>query len=266
MILINVLALVAVATAAVMLMLTSETGAMTRAIALREATQAAAIARGGEASAIVALRRDMLAAPDTDDRTEAWAKVAQARTPIEGGSFALKIADAQARFNVNGAVGSGEPTLAAIGAALGLAPDAASRIAGSIVADGPVADLAELRRAGVDAASIARLRSLVTALPGVTPVNVNAASAGLLGVFVSDPAAGLVLASRRHRAGRLTATDFAAAGMILPASAGFTSDHYLVTTTVTIGATMARLTSLIERRPATGSVVVLERWQGAPPS
>ncbi|MBV8971514.1 MAG: general secretion pathway protein GspK, partial [Sphingomonadaceae bacterium] len=98
MILVNVLAVVAVATALVAAML--DTGAaIDRAAAWRDAARARAIARGGELSAIAALRRDT--DPARDDRSEAWARVAQAPTPIAGGRFALTIDDAQGRFNVN---------------------------------------------------------------------------------------------------------------------------------------------------------------------
>ena len=267
MILINVLALVAIAAAAVLLMLRAEDPALDHAIRLRDAAQALAIARGGELSAIAALRRDMTTAPDTDNATEAWVKVAQAKTAIEGGSFTLTIADAQARFNVNAAAGGGEPMLAAIATALRLEPDVASRIAASIADRGRVSDLGELARAGIDGATIAALRPLVTALPGTAPVNVNAASPDLLGILVGDGVGGRILSDRRDRAGRLTADDFTATGLRLPTGAGFTSDHFRVTTTVTIGATTQTLTSLLERRHGAVPVVVaIERWRGTPPS
>jgi general secretion pathway protein K len=263
MILLNVLAMVAVAVAAVMLMLGTEDPALDRAIRLREAVQALSVARGGELSAVAALRRDMIAAPDTDNRTEGWAKVAQAKTPIEGGSFTLAIADAQGRFNVNTAAGGGEPVLAAIASALRLDPDVASRIAVSIAERGRVADLGELTRAEIDPATIAKLRPLVTALPGRADVNVNAASPELLGILVGDAVGGRILGDRRDRAGLLTAADFAATGLRLPAGAGFTSDHFVVTTTVTIGGTTQTLTSLLERRSGRVPVVAaIGRWIG----
>jgi general secretion pathway protein K len=266
-ILINVLAIVAVAVAAVMLMLGTEDPALDRAIRLREGSQALAIARGGELSAIAAQRRDMVDAPATDNRTEAWTKVAQAKTPVPGGSFTLTIADAQGRFNVNAAGAGSEPVLAAIAAALRLDPDIASRIATSIAERGRVSGLGELVRAGIDPATIARLRPMVTALPGKADVNVNAADADLLGVLVGDRVGGRLLADRRDRAGLLTPADFAATGFALPAGAGFTSDHYVVTTTVTIGGTTQVLTSLLERRAGKVPVVAaIARWRGVAPA
>ncbi len=266
MILVNVLAIVAVAAAIVMLMLGSETPALDRAAAFRNGAQALAIAGGGELTAIAALRRDLTTGPDSDDATEAWAKVAQATTPIEGGTFTLAIADAQGRFNVNAAGGTGEPVLAAITTALGIDPDVASRIAASIAERGRVRDVAELARAGIDDATLAKLRPLMTALPGTAPVNVNAASQDLLGVLVGDRVGGRLLADRRKAAGRLTALDFAATSLTLPAGTGYTSDHFVVTTTVTQGAETVTLSSLLERRRGPHpAVVAISRWVGPPP-
>ncbi|MGI4876531.1 MAG: hypothetical protein ACRYG4_03515 [Janthinobacterium lividum] len=263
MILVNVLALVAVAAAVVMMMLGVEDPALDRAIKLREAAQALAVANGGELTAVVALRRDMTTGPGSDDPTEPWAKVAQAKTPIAGGSFTLTIADAQGRFNVNAAGGGGEPALAAITTSLGLAPDIASRIAKSIADRGRIDTLDELARAGIDAETIAALRPLVTALPGKADVNVNAASIGVLAPLLGDKVGARILVDRRDRAGRLTPLDFAATGLSLPAGTGFTSDHFVVTTTVTIGGTTQTLTSLLERRHGKPpSVVAISRQRG----
>ncbi len=263
MILVNVLAMIAVVAALVMGMLGGEVAAVDRATDFRDAGRALAIARGGELTAIAALRRDLATGPDSDDATEAWAHVAQAPTPIAGGTFTLTVADAQARFNVNAAAGTGEPDLAALAVALGLPPDVAPRIAATLADRGPVGDVGELTRAGLDPAMLARLRPLVTALPGIAPVNVNAAAPALLAVLVGDAAGARLLADRRARAGRLTALDFAAAGVRLPAGAGFTSDHFVVTTTVTQGTAAVTLTSLIERhRGSAPAVVAIGRWLG----
>ncbi len=265
MILVNVLAMIAVVAAVVVAMLGAETPALDRATTFRDATQAFAIARGGELTAIAALRRD--AQPVSDDATEAWAKVAQTKTPIAGGTFALAIADAQGRFNVNAAVGAGEPRLAAIVAPLGLDADVASRISASLAEHGRVRDLDDLTRAGIDDATLARLRPLVTALPGVAPINVNAAPAALLGILVGDAGGGRRLGEQREHTGKLTADDFAEAGLQLPAGAGFTSEHFVVATTVAQGATTVTLTSLLERRRGVPpGVVAIGRWLGPGPS
>jgi len=265
-ILINVLAMVAVAAAVVVAMLGSETGALDRAAIFRDGAQALAVARGGELTAIAALRRDLVTGPDSDDATEAWARVAQATTPIAGGSFTLRIADAQARFNINDAAAMGEPVLASLAAALGLPADVARRIARSLAERGRVNGVGELARAGLDDAALARLHALVTALPAVAPVNVNAASPEMLGILVGDPVGGRILSDRRDRAGKLVPDDFTATNLRLPPGAGFTSNHFVVTTTVVQGTVSVTLTSLIERRRGPQpAVVTIARWIGPPP-
>lgn len=263
MILVNVVAMVAVAAALVMAMLDREAPAVDRTATYRTAAQALAIARGGELSAVAALQRD--GDSTRDDLTEAWARVAQPPTPIAGGSFALAIGDAQGRFNVNAATGAGEPLLAAIVAALGLPADVAGRIAATIATRGRVRDVGELARAGLDEATLARLGAMVTALPGAAPINLNAAPPALLDALFGG-AAGRQLALRRDRTGRLTALDLAAAGVEPPPGVGFTSDHFIVTATVTQGGTTLTLTSLLERRREGGhapAVIIISRRLGS---
>ncbi len=82
----------------------------------------------------------------------------------------------------------------------------------------------------------------------------------LLGVLAGDAATGRLLAAQRDRTGRLTPLDLAAAGVTLPPGAGYASDHFVVTTTVTQGATTVTLISLVERRGgARPDVVVISR-------
>ncbi len=293
MILVNVLTMVAVAAALVLAMLDREVPAIDRTASYREAAQALAIARGGELSTVAALRRDNGATPGgatpdgatpdgavpgdatpdgltahdatPDNAINIWAKVAQAPTPIAGGSFALAIGDAQGRFNVNAATGAGEPLLAAIVAALGLPADVAGRIAATIATRGRVRDVGELARAGLDEATLARLGAMVTALPGAAPINLNAAPPALLDALFGG-AAGRQLALRRDRTGRLTALDLAAAGVEPPPGVGFTSDHFIVTATVTQGGTTLTLTSLLERRREGGhapAVIIISRRLGS---
>ena len=72
MILLNVLLVVSVAAVVVTLMMTSQEVAIDRTVRFREAAQAKAYARAGEASVIVALRRDAVEAPASDHSREAW--------------------------------------------------------------------------------------------------------------------------------------------------------------------------------------------------
>lgn len=264
MILINVLALVGFAAAALLMMSVEQDAGLARALQQREAAAAVAAARGGELSAIVALRRDMADAPAVDHPREAWGAVVQTDTPISGGRFSLTVDDAQARFNINNLRGGDilALALAARGAAAYKLPDTAiGRIATYLDTVGPLQDLTDLRRAGVDAASLAALSQVAVALPGRTTVNINTAGEPLLALLTADPAAARLLVERRRATGFLTPADLQGAQILLPPGVGFTSDNYIVTTTVTIGATTVRLTSRLQRRrdAAGPQVVVLAR-------
>ena len=269
MILVNVLLFVAIASAVVALMLSSQDIAGERSAMLADAARAEAIARGGELSAIVALRRDAIAAPTSDYVGEPWGAVSQRDIAIAGGRFDLAVADAQSRFNVNALAGE-DPiaieTLAKIATALRLPPDAALRAAALIRTVGPIADLTPLRFAGLDPATSAQLSELITAVPGTTTVNLNSASEPLIAIMTGDAARARMLVALRARRGFLTGQDFAAMGLPVPAGGGFTSDLYWVRTRVTVGETRQQLTSLIARRRDEQqrlSVAAIGRWRGA---
>ncbi len=188
-VLLNVLLIVAVASAVVVVMTAAQDVGVQRALRLREAAQAGAIARAGELSAVVALRRDKAAAPQSDHLREAWAGVGQVETAIQGGRFSLAISDAQARFNVNNLAGGGlaaRDTLAKLLAAAGAPAEIVDRIAAYIEATGPVGDMASLGRLGIDPAVLARIEATVTALPTPTAVNVNTAGEELMAVMLAS--------------------------------------------------------------------------------
>ena len=237
---------------------------LTQALQAREVAQAQAAARGGELSAVVALRRDMTNGPASDYPGEPWGAVVQSNTAIAGGRFSLRIDDAQARFNIN-LLRGGDILSAALvaraAAAYRLPQDTAARVTAFLDAAGPLRDVTDLRRAGVDATVLARLEPFVTALPGRTTVNLNTAPEPLLALLVGDAVAAHVLADKRRGTGQLTPADFQAAQVLIPPGTGFTSDHYRVITTVTIGGTTQTLTSLLERRRSgeQAQVVVLSR-------
>lgn len=267
MILLNVFALIAFAAAVLLTMTTSQDAGLERGVRFREAATALAAARGGEASAITALRRDMIAAPQTDHYKEPWAAVAQRDVPIAGGHFSLNIEDAQAKFNVNSLISGGalgDATAARVEAALKLPVGSAAALTGFLREAGPIQQLGELRRAGLDASTLTALTPYLTALPGATTINVNTVSEPLLGLLLGDPVAARILIERRAGPGFLTPADFAAARLAVGPGMGFTSDHYDVTTTVTIGSTTQTLTSRLERRrgPAGVAVVVIARDRG----
>lgn len=269
MILINVLLLVAVASGVVMLMISREDVALQRAIRMRDAARAQAIARGGETSAIVALRRDLLVAPDNDNRAEPWAKLAVQGAEIEGGRFDLVIADAQGRFNINmlrrGDLESAA-LLARIAERLRLPPALAVQATELVRLFGPIWDLRPLHRAGLDPATLAQLSALITALPGDAKINLNSADEALLTILLDNPVSARTLVDLRKRKGYVSSSDLLALKIPVPPTAGFTSDYYWVRTRVTIGDTSQQLTSLLyrrldaERKP---QVLVLGRWLGA---
>ena len=251
-VLINVLVLLALAASVVTMMLSLADLSIARSQRFSEAGQALALIRAGEASAIAALRRDMIEAPEVDHRGEAWAAVGQRGIEIAGGTFELEIADAQGRFNLNALVGGGlqaVQTLQAIAAELELAPETAARIAATINVDGPLRELGDLsRRAGIPAGQVEVMRGLVTVLPGNGDVNVNAAPPELLAILLQNPVQARVLAATRERAGFLTPQDVEAAGVILPPGVGFASDFFRVRTSVRVGETPQVMESLLRRR------------------
>ena len=268
MILITVLLFVALAAGVVALMLSGEDAALTRAQRMRDAATAQAAVRGAEASAIVALRRDAVAAPASDHAGEAWGALAERGARIAGGTFDLAIADAQGRFNINALAGDdiGAGLVAVrLATALGLPPELAIRATAFLRQTGPIADLAPLRLFGIPPATMAALGGLATALPGRAPVNLNSVGAPLLAILIDNADAAATLIAVRGRQGFLTAEDFQRAGVAVPPGAGFTSDLYWVRTRVTIGDTPQQLTSLLQRRRTQEGVAVVPigRWRGA---
>lgn len=266
MILVNILSLVAVASAILMLMLSEQDAGVDRTLRFREASQAAALARAGEMSAIVALRRDAAEAPEADHPGEPWAQVIDREAAIEGGTFTLTVTDAQARFNLNNLAGPfAGAAMAPLAEALQLQPDVVAGIAAAIRQGGPLLRLSQLRALGVEEAAIARLAPLVTTLPAATTVNLNSASEELIALLTGNEAAARMLVAQRERAGFLTQEDISAAGLFMPPGTGFTSDHFWVRTTVTIGDTPQTLTSLVRRIVKDGQpqVITLGRWRGA---
>lgn len=250
MILLNVLLILAVASVAVLVMITAQDIEVRRSTRLSEATQAGAYARAGELSAVTALRRDARDAPTTDNLTEPWAGLAQQTIPVPGGRFALQIEDEQARFNLN-ALHAGEPGSIAlfqkIGQTAGVAPETQVRIANTVRIGGPLKDTGLLMTAGVTAEELARLEPWVAVLPPDATINLNTVRPALLALLTGDPVIADTLLRRRTAAGFLISADLMAAGQPAIEGTGFVSDHYLVATTVSVGDTTQRLVSRVAR-------------------
>lgn len=251
-VLINVLVILALMGSVVFAMLSLSEVSIARSQRFSEAAQAAALIAGGEASAIVALRRDMEDAPDADHLKEAWSSIGQDEVEIEGGRFALSIADAQAKFNLNSLPASGAlgaQILQRIVAALDLPPGVGLRIAARMAQPAPLDRLADLiGDTGLGAAEVGRLAALVDVLPGSTDINVNTAPPDLINVLIDDPVQTRRLVSIRDRKGSLAPEDIAASGVVLPLGTAYVSAFFDVTVTVTVGAIRLVQTSRLQRR------------------
>ncbi len=252
MVLVYVLVILALTSTVVVAMLNLADASIGRSQRFSEAAAAQALIAAGEASALIALRRDQTLAPEVDHGREDWAGVAEDGIEIGAGRFRLKIADAQGLFNLNSLPAGGvlaQDRLRAIVAAAGLEPDLAARILALFSGGGAVARLADLTAmAGATDAEVERLSRLVAVLPGPTPVNVNAAPVEVLAVLLANPVQARLLVAARTRAGFLTAADVQGAGVILPAGLGFRSDFFRLRVTVQVGETVQSVDALIQRQ------------------
>lgn len=269
MILVNVLLFIAIASGILLLMISAEDSGLDRGMRMREAARAMAVARGGELSAVVALRRDAVVAPDNDNRAEPWAALSERGAPIEGGSFDLSIADAQDRFNINALMKPDPAALALlnrIAAAAGMTPEQVAPAAEGVRRIGPVSDLRPLATLGLGPAQLARLAGLLTALPYDSKINLNAASEDMIAVLIGDAFAARRVVALRERQGYLTAADLASLNVAMPAGAALTSNLFWVRTRVRIGDTSQQLTSLIARKEemdGSRTTQVVGRWTGS---
>lgn len=260
MILLNVLLVMAVASVAVLIMIAAQDLEVQRSTRLRDAAQANAYARAGELSAITALRRDGVTAAATDNLTEPWAQLGQQDIAIPNGRFALVIEDEQARFNLN-ALKTGDPgpidLFQRIGAELEIDPASIIRIANVVRVAGGLTDEGLILAAGVPRSDFDRLAPYVVILPGTTSVNLNTVQLPLLTLMTRDAEVARKLIETRARKGYLTPADLAAEGAPTLMGTGYTSNHYRVVTTVTVGDVTQALDSRIARVRGVGTVDVV---------
>jgi len=268
MILLNVLLVVAVSSVAVLIMVSTQDIEVQRSTRLHDAAQASAYARAGELSAVTVLRRDGLTAAGTDNLSEPWAALSQQAIAVPNGRFALAIEDEQARFNLN-ALQSGDPGPIAmfqrIGAALEVEPASLIRIATVVRVAGPLTDDSLIVAAGVPRVDLDRMAAFVTLLPPSTGVNLNTVGEPLLALMTSEPDVARRLVLKRNERGFLVPADLAAEGAPSLPGTGYTSDHYRVVTTVTVGDVTQSLDSRLSRLrgPGTVDVVVTRRRRTA---
>ena len=268
MILLNVLLVMAVASVAILIMVSTQDIEVQRSTRLRDAAQANAYARAGELSAVTTLRRDALVAAGTDNLSEPWAQLGQQAISVPGGRFALVIEDEQSRFNLN-AMQSGEAAPIAlfqsIGASVGLDPASLIRIASVVRVAGPLSDDSLIVAAGVPRADLDRLAPYVVILPEDATINLNTVGLPLLTLMTNDAEVAGKLLAVRSRNGLLNPADLATEGAPSLPGTGFTSNHYRVITTVTVGDVTQALDSRIARirRDRTVDVVVTGRRRTA---
>lgn len=269
MILVNVLMMVAIAAGLVLLLINREELALDRGLRTREAARAQAVIRGGELSAIVALRRDAETASSQDYPGEPWGSLSESGAPIEGGTFDLAISDAEGRFNIN-SVRSGEAgaliLFKQIADSVGMTDLDMDHAIQFVRLAGPVTDLRPIAALGFDPKVIEKLGHLVTALPGVTTVNLNAADEEMLAMLFRDPLVAARLVAVRKRRGYLTPADLSDQRVTIPWGTSFRSTTFWVRTRATIGGTSQQSTTLIKRRvteQGKPEAVPVERWRGA---
>lgn len=268
MILLNVLLVLAVASVAVLIMVSTQDIEVQRSTRLRDAAQANAYARAGELSAVTTLRRDALVAAGTDNLSEDWAKLGQQDIAVPGGRFALTIEDDQSRFNLNSLhTGEAAPIalFQAIGAQQNVDPASLIRIATVVRVAGPLTDDSLIVAAGVPRADLDKLAPLVTILPEDAAINLNTVGLPLLTLLTRDPEVARKLIEVRRRNGFLMPADLSTEGALALTGVGFTSNHYRVVTTVTVGDVTQALDSRIARlrRDRTVDVVVTGRRRTA---
>lgn len=269
MILVNVLMMVAIAAGLVLLMINREQLALDRGLRTREAARAQAVARGGELSAIVALRRDGDASPGQDYPGEPWGKLSESGAPIEGGTFDLAISDAEGRFNVN-SVRTGEAAslilFQTIARNVGLTDPDIDKLVAMVRLAGPITDLRPIRMLGLDEAVVARLERLVAALPGTTTINLNAADEEMLAMLFRDAFIAQRLVALRTRRGYLTPQDLIDEKLTIPWGTSFRSTTFWVRTRATIGRTSQQTATLLKRtwnERGQAEVIPVERWRNA---
>ncbi|QFT58117.1 General secretion pathway protein K [Sulfitobacter sp. THAF37] len=255
-ILINVLVALALGATVVVLMFTSQETLLDRTRRAANASQAEALALGAETSAVTALRRDAIEAPDTDHYAESWTIAAQEEVAISAGLFSVRIEDAQSRFNVNLLAAPGvapQLVLRRLLAVLELPETAADTMIAHLARNGPQTSLDHFTDLPDDVRAV--LAPHVAFLPRGGTVNVNTAGLPVLAAVTGSATTARQLLKKRERSGFLTKEDLLDAGVIALTNAGFTSDVYDVTVKAEVDGTEVILRSRILRAEVAGQPV-----------
>lgn len=265
-ILVNVLVVLAIGSAITVLMFTSQDSLLERTARAAAAAQAEALVLGAETSVVIALKRDMIEAPETDHFQEVWAATAQQDVALSTGRFSVVIEDAQSRFNLNTLASGGIGTtqiFVRLTRDIGLADDVATTIMQQLTARGPVRSLSEIT--GLDETSQTLLRPHVTALPVPGPINLNTASAVVMGAVLGNAPAARQLVKTRERTGFLRQGDLTDVGVLATNGAGFQSQVFDVTSVAEVDGVTFTLRSRVLRQTGVGTqdVTVIRRIIGA---
>lgn len=259
-ILVQVLGLIAFASAVAFIMISLQDIAIVESQRYGDDAQALALAYGGEASVIAAFRRDGVEAPQIDHFGETWAGVAQQQVEIEDGTFGLDLEDAQAKYNINRMASAGLSDIASfrrIAEAAGLQLSDIESIELGLKTVGPINSLRTLSTFGLSDGVIESLLPWCAALPEQrTHVNLNTADEALIRIFFNDPANAARFIALRKRDGYVFAEALTELNIILPPGTGLTTNYLITKTRVTHGRGRIDLHSVLVRHRNDGGVDV----------
>ena len=247
-ILVNVLVALALGSALVVLMLTSQDDLIDRSRRAAALAQAQALAMGGETSVVIALRSDMQTAPETDHLAEPWALIQQAEVDVGAGRFSVSIHDAQSGIDLNGLGAGGisqQQVLARLVADLDLPPQTVTQIVNAVSRAGALRSLTDIGE--LDPNTRAALAPHVSFLPDGGAVNLNTADAVVMGAVLRNRGAANRLITMRDKLGFITPADLRDLGLVGTNGAGFKSAIFDVTVTAQVDDVLVRLTSRIQR-------------------
>ena len=226
-ILINVLVTLALGAAVVVLMFTSQERQVDRVRKSSNAARSEALARGAEDSLKVALRRDMIEAPEVDHYAEAWFAAAQEEVILETGRFSVEVTDARSRFDLNTLAAGGlaqQVMLQRLIAVLELPETVAADLIAWFLRNGPQEKLADVEVLGSDVRQA--LAPHVTFLGTQGGVNVNTAGPVVLAAVLGNITTAKLAIQLRVEKGFLTPEDLMSLGIVALAGAGYTSDTF----------------------------------------
>jgi general secretion pathway protein K len=297
--LVAALVLVALALGAVVPQAMDERIAIARTARLSDLSQATHLARGVEAWAEAVLLTDAVATR-IDHHGEPWARPVEA-LPVEGGELNGQMSDEQGKFNLNGLLVFGQPDRLAVErlerllVQLELDPQGVNAILDWLDEDdvvrepggaespqyllaptpyrpgnGPMAMSSELLMVkGFDLAGYRLLRPHVTALPVRTAVNINTASAELIGALAPDASASSItkfLSARLEKPvahiDTLGDLEIFAGGNAEIDEITVGSDWFLMSGTIRLRRARIRHNTLLYR--SANNVRVWHRWSGMP--